>query len=151
MKRMWEKTVMLLVALLLPLQQLAAQELAPAVENITVYRIENVANGKFLSNGDNLENDARIVFAEGDEASVGQEWAMFPTETDGVFSFVNPASAKAIDMAPGVGHPVQWDYSSTNPNQRFKILAPGDGYNRMVNAANPYQYLALCDCYHDGA
>lgn len=142
MKRMWEKTVMLLVALLLPLQQLAAQELAPAVENITVYRIENVANGKFLSNGDNLENDARIVFAEGDEASAGQEWAMFPTETDGVFSFVNPTSAKAIDMAPGVGYPVQWDYSPTNPNQRFKILAPGDGYNRMVNAANPYQYLA---------
>ena len=53
------------LALLLPLQQLAADELKPTVDKVTVYRIENVANGKFLSNGDNVENDARIVFADG--------------------------------------------------------------------------------------
>ena len=131
------------LALLLPLQQLAAQELKPTVDNVTVYRIENFANGKFLSNGDNVNNDARIVFAEGNEASAGQEWAMYPTETDGVFSFVNPTSGKALDMAPGVGHPVQWNYEPTNPNQRFKIVAPGDGYNRMANSSNPYQFLAV--------
>ena len=131
-----------LLALLLPLQQLVAQELKPTVETVTVYRIENFVNGKFLSNGDNVNNDARIIFAEGNEASAGQEWAMYPTEVDGVFSFVNPTSGKALDMAPGVGHPVQWDYQPTNPNQRFKIVAPGDGYNRMANASNPYQYLA---------
>ena len=130
-----------LSALLFPLQQIAADELRPTVENVTVYRIQNVANGKFLSNGDNVNNDARIVFADGNTASAGQEWAMYPTETDGVFSFVNPTSGKALDMAPGVGHPVQWNYEPANPNQRFKILAPGDGYNRMVNASNPYQYL----------
>ena len=131
------------LALLLPLQQLAAQELKPTVENVTVYRIENVANNKFISNGDDVNNDARIIFADGNEASAGQEWAMYPTETDGVFSFVNPTSGKALDMAPGVGHPVQWDYDPTNPNQRFKIVAPGDGYNRLANSSNPYQYLAV--------
>ena len=132
-----------MLALLLPLQQLAAQELKPTVDNVTIYRIENVANGKFLSNGDDVNNDARIVFADGNEASAGQEWAMYPTETNGVFSFVNPTSGKAIDMAPGVGYPVQWNYEPANPNQRFKIVAPGDGYNRMANSSNPYQYLAL--------
>ena len=70
---------------------------------------------------------------------------MYPTETDGVFSFVNPTSGKALDMAPGVGYPVQWDYQPNNVNQRFKIVAPGDGYNRMANSSNPYQYLALSD------
>ncbi|MBR3916445.1 MAG: RICIN domain-containing protein, partial [Bacteroidaceae bacterium] len=121
----------------------SAEELKPSVENVTVYRIENFANGKFLSNGDNVNNDARIIFASGNASSAGQEWAMYPTGTDGVFSFVNPTSGKALDMAPGVGHPVQWNYEPSNPNQHFKIVAPGDGYNRMANASNPYQYLAL--------
>ncbi|MBO5921265.1 MAG: DUF4981 domain-containing protein [Bacteroidaceae bacterium] len=131
------------LALLLPLQPIVAEELKPTVDIITVYRIENVANGKFLSNGDNVNNDARIVFADGNANSAGQEWAMYPTETDGVFTFVNPTSGKALDMAPGVGHPVQWNYEPTNVNQRFKIVAPGDGYNRMANSSNPYQYLAV--------
>ncbi|MBQ5888755.1 MAG: RICIN domain-containing protein, partial [Bacteroidaceae bacterium] len=131
-----------ILALLCPLQQVAADELQPSVLNVTIYRIENFANGKFLSNGDNPNNDARIIFADGDEASAGQEWAMYPTETDGVFSFVNPTSGKALDMAPGVGYPVQWNYDASNPNQRFKIIAPGDGYNRMANASNPYEFLA---------
>ncbi len=130
-------------ALLFPLQQLVAQELEPTLDKVTVYRIENVANGKFLSNGDNVNNDARIVFANDNAASAGQEWAMYPTASDGVFSFVNPTSGKALDMAPGVGHPVQWNYEPSNPNQNFKIVAPGDGYNRMANASNPYQFLAL--------
>ena len=121
----------------------SAEELKPSVENVTVYRIENFANGKFISNGDNVNNDARIIFASGNASSAGQEWAMYPTGTDGVFSFVNPTSGKALDMAPGVGHPVQWNYEPSNPNQHFKIVAPGDGYNRMANASNPYQYLAL--------
>lgn len=133
------------LALLLPLQPTVAEELKPTVDNVTVYRIENVANGKFLSNGDNVNNDARIVFADGNANSAGQEWAMYPTETDGVFTFVNPTSGKALDMAPGVGYPVQWNYEPANANQRFKIVAPGDGYNRMANSSNPYQYLALSD------
>ncbi|MBR6691566.1 MAG: hypothetical protein IKL75_02880, partial [Bacteroidaceae bacterium] len=48
-----------------------AQELKPSVENVTVYRIENFANGKFLSNGDNVNNDARIIFASGNASSAG--------------------------------------------------------------------------------
>ena len=131
------------LALLLPVQHLVADELKPTVENVTVYRIENVANGKFLSNGDDVNNNARIIFAEGNTDSAGQEWAMYPTDIDGVFSFVNPTSGKALDMAPKVGYPVQWNYEPSNANQRFKIVAPGDGYNRMANSSNPYQYLAL--------
>ena len=123
--------------------QAVAEELQPTVVNVTVYRIENFSNGKFLSNGDNTQNDARIIFADRDDNSAGQEWAMYPTDVDGVFCFVNPTSGKAIDMAPGVGHPVQWTYDAKNANQRFKIVAPGDGYNRMANASNPYQFLAL--------
>ena len=34
-----------MLALLLPVQQLVADELKPTVDNVTVYRIENVANG----------------------------------------------------------------------------------------------------------
>ena len=64
------------LALLLPAQLVVAQELKPTVDNVTVYRIENVANGKFLSNGDNVNNDARIIFADDNAASAGQEWAM---------------------------------------------------------------------------
>ena len=86
-----------------------AQELQPTVVNATIYRIENFVNGKFLSNGDNQNNDARIIFVDGNASSAGQEWAMFPTETDGVFCFLNPTSGKAIDMATGVGYPVQGD------------------------------------------
>ncbi|MBO7289980.1 MAG: DUF4981 domain-containing protein [Bacteroidaceae bacterium] len=140
MKRITEFFAVALM--LLACVSVTAQELQPTVEKVTVYRIENFANGKFLSNGDNVNNDARIIFAEGNENSAGQEWAMYPTEVDGVFSFVNPTSGKALDMAPEVGYPVQWDYQLSNPNQRFKIVAPGDGYNRMANASNPYQYLA---------
>ena len=130
-------------ALLLPLQQVVADGLKPSVLNVTIYRIENFANDKFISNGNSKENDARIIFADGDETSAGQEWAMYPTETDGVFCFVNPTSGKALDMAPNKGYPVQWDYDASNPNQRFKIIAPGDGYNRMANSSNPYEFLAL--------
>lgn len=120
-----------------------ADELQPTANVVTIYRIENYANGKFLSNGGSLQNDTRIIFANGDENDAGQEWAMYPTEKDGIFCFVNPTSGKAIDMAPGVGYPVQWNYDAANVNQRFKILAPGDGYNRMANSSNPYEYLAL--------
>ena len=146
MKRLFNLFTLLLLALPAT-QPVVADELQPTVTNATVYRIENFANGKFLSNGDNNNNDARIIFADGNEASAGQEWAMYPTGTDGVFSFVNPTSGKALDMAPEVGYPVQWNYQPANANQHFKIVAPGDGYNRMANASNPYEYLALSDGY----
>ena len=44
MKRIFSLFIAVL-ALLFPAQQLAAQELKPTVDNVTVYRIENYANG----------------------------------------------------------------------------------------------------------
>ena len=117
-----------------------AQGLEPSA--MTIYRIENLSNGKFLSNGNNVNNDARIVFETGDAANVGQEWALYSTEVEGVIILVNPTSGKALDMAPGVGHPVQWNYEPANPNQQFKLIEVETDVYRLANAANPYQYLA---------
>ena len=110
--------------------------------SMTIYRIENLSNGKFLSNGDNVNNDARIVFANDNASSAGQEWALYSTEVEDVVILVNPTSGKALDMAPGVGYPVQWNYEPANPNQRFKLVEVGEGVYKLANAANPYQYLA---------
>lgn len=120
--------------------QAVAQELQSTA--ITIYRIESVSNGKYISNGDNVNNDARIIFANGNASSAGQEWAMYPTDVDGVVILVNPTSGKSLDMAPGVGYPVQWTYEPSNPNQRFKLIEAGESIYRLANASNPYQYLA---------
>ena len=109
---------------------------------MTIYRIENLSNGKFLSNGDNINNDARIIFASDNASSAGQEWALYSTEVEGVIILVNPTSGKALDMAPGVGHPVQWNYEPANPNQQFKLIEVEADVYKLANAANPYQYLA---------
>ena len=117
-----------------------AQGLEPSA--MTIYRIENLSNGKFLSNGNNVNNDARIVFETGDAANAGQEWALYSTEVEGVVILVNPTSGKALDMAPGVGYPVQWNYEPANPNQQFKLIEVEPDVYKLANAANPYQYLA---------
>ncbi len=121
-------------------QQVTAQGLEPSA--MTVYRIENLSNGKFLSNGDNMDDDARIVFADGNASSVGQEWALYSTEMQDVVILVNPTSGKALDMAPGVGYPVQWKYEPANPNQHFKMIKVGSDVYKLANSSNPYQYLA---------
>jgi len=117
-----------------------AEGLEPSA--MTIYRLENLSNGKFLSNGDNVNNDARIVFETGNASSKGQEWALYSTDIDGVIILVNPTSGKALDMAPGVGYPVQWNYEPANPNQQFKLIEVETDVYRLANAANPYQYLA---------
>lgn len=109
--------------------------------SMTIYRIENLSNGKFLSNGDNVNNDARIVFANDNASSAGQEWALYSTEVEGVIILVNPTSGKALDMAPGVGYPVQWNYEPANPNQQFKLVEVETDVYKLANAANPNQYL----------
>ena len=109
--------------------------------SMTIYRIENLSNGKFLSNGDNVNNDARIVFANNNASSAGQEWALYSTEVEGVIILVNPTSGKALDMAPGVGYPVQWNYEPANPNQQFKLVEVETDVYKLANAANPNQYL----------
>lgn len=117
-----------------------AQGLEPSA--MKIYRIENLSNGKFLSNGGNVNNDVRIVFETGNASNSGQEWALYSTETDGVIILVNPTSGKALDMAPGVGYPVQWNYEPANPNQHFKLVEVETDVYKLANAANPYQYLA---------
>ncbi len=117
-----------------------AEGLEPSA--MTIYRIENLSNGKFLSNGDNMNNDARIIFAADNASSAGQEWALYSTEVEGVIILVNPTSGKALDMAPGVGYPVQWNYEPANPNQQFKLIEVEPDVYKLANAANPYQYLA---------
>lgn len=113
----------------------------PEKSVMKIYRIQNVYNEKYISNNDNLNNDARIVFATYNESSMGQEWALYPTDTEGVFVFYNPTSKKALDMAPGVGYPVQWNFEPENENQRFKVIEAGEGLYRFANEANVYQFL----------
>lgn len=122
-----------------------AQGLEPSA--MTIYKIENVSNGKYLSNGDNMNNDARIIFAAENASSPGQEWALYPTEVDGVIILVNPTSGKALDMAPGVGYPVQWNYEPANPNQQFLLIEVETDIYKLANASNPYQYLAASGSY----
>ena len=117
-----------------------AEELKPNA--IPIYRIESVYYEKFLSNNDDVNNNARIVFANSDTSSLGQEWAIYTTDVEGVVILVNPTSGKSLDMAPDLGYPVQWDYEPSNPNQRFKLIEAGEGLYRLANAANPYEYLA---------
>ncbi len=115
--------------------------------SMQVYRLENVSNGKYISNGDNPNNDARIIFANYDETSEGQEWAFYPTDAPNVYIIINPTSGKALDMAPGVGYPVQWNFEPNNPNQLFKLVeVEGDIY-RLANAANSTQYLGASSGY----
>lgn len=120
---------------------LFASELS--MSTMKIYRIESLYNGKYISNGDNLGNDARIVFATYNESSGGQEWALYPTEEEGVFVFYNPTSEKALDMAPGVGYPVQWNFEPSNPNQLFRLVDEGDNIYRIANSVNTYQYFGV--------
>ena len=106
-----------------------------------VYRIENVGNGKYITNGDNVENDAVIAYADGNESSNGQKWALYPTGVADEYILVNATSKKALDMAPGVGHPVQWNCEPYNVNQIFKIDETETGVCRLLNAGNLSQCL----------
>lgn len=131
-----------------------AEGLEPSA--MTIYKIENVSNGKYLSNGDNMNNDARIIFAAENASSPGQEWALYPTEVDGIIILVNPTSGKALDMAPGVGYPVQWNYEPANPNQQFMLIEVEQDIYKLANASKTSQYLAasgsypMMSTYHSG-
>ncbi len=113
----------------------------PEMSAMKIYRIQNVYNSKYLSNNDSPDNDARIVFATYNASSMGQEWALYPTDKNDVYVLYNPTSKKALDMAPGVGYPVQWDFEPENVNQRFKVIDAGEGLYRFANESNVYQYL----------
>ena len=108
-----------------------------------IYRIEHVATGKFISNGDNTENNARIVYAAADATSAGQEWALFSTGISDEYIFVNPTSKKAVDMAPGVGRPVQWNVEPYNVNQVFRLSEVEPDVYVLLNASNSAEALAI--------
>ena len=82
-----------------------------SAEMMQIFRIASVTDGRYLSNGNNLDNDARIVLENLDTESKGQEWALYPTDRQGIYVLVNPTSKKAIDMAPTLGYPVQWTFA----------------------------------------
>ena len=103
---------------------------------IKKYRIENVANGKFISNGGNYENDARIVYADGSETDKAQQWGLYPTGVKDEYVLVNAGSKRALDMAPNVGYPVQWSFDPYNTNQVFKLVKKEADIYQLLNAGN---------------
>ncbi|MBQ8270859.1 MAG: beta-N-acetylglucosaminidase domain-containing protein [Bacteroidaceae bacterium] len=114
-----------------------------AAPQYDIYRIEHISTGKFISNGDNTDNDARIIYATADESSAGQEWALFPTGIKDEYILVNPASKKAVDMAPGVGYPVQWNVEPYNVNQVFRLSQVEPDIYVLLNASNTAECLAV--------
>ncbi len=110
---------------------------------LDVYRIENIGNGMFITNNDNTANDAVIAYADGNESSSGQLWALYSTGVADEYVLVNPVSKKSLDMAPGVGHPVQWKFEPYNINQIFKIVEVEPGICQLLNAGNLSQCLGV--------
>lgn len=121
---------------------LSAATMAQSLSTETIYRIQSVSNGLYISNGDNNNNDARIIFAVLDESSTGQEWVVKETGIKNIYALVNPKSGKAFDMAPTVGRPVQWDFDTTNPNQRFRFTEVEEGVFKLANSSKSYEFLA---------
>lgn len=118
-----------------------------SAEMMQIFRIASVTDGRYLSNGNNLDNDARIVLENLDTESKGQEWALYPTDRQGIYVLVNPTSKKAIDMAPTLGYPVQWTFEAANlnPNQLFRLVQKGENVYQLVNSANSYQCLGVAN------
>ncbi len=114
-----------------------------ATTTLKVYRLENIGNGLFISNGDNTANDAVISYAAGNESSIGQQWAIYPTGIADEYILINPASKKSVDMAPGVGYPVQWNFEPYNVNQIFKFVEVEPGVCQLLNAGNLSQCLGV--------
>ena len=87
-----------------------------------VYCISHHLSGRVFSNLNSSKNDAPIVLCNVDTTSLGQMWSPVSTGTKDIFAFQNPISMKAIDMAPSLGHLIQWSCQINNENQRFKVL-----------------------------
>ena len=102
---------------------MALPVLADAPTTGKTYYIVNPKSGLVLSNGNNQDNNAEIIFEEKSLVSKGQHWTIVNGYNNCVH-FQNETSTRAIDMAPTRGYlPVQWDFSLSNENQRFKIEA----------------------------
>lgn len=136
-------SVYLLLALLGCMSTLPSAAFETSADMMRIYRISSVSAGKYLSNGGNLDNDARIILENQDTSSKSQEWALYPTENNDVYILVNPTSKKAIDMAPTLGYPVQWTFETINlnPNQLIRLVQKGENLYQLQNSQNRYQYI----------
>lgn len=134
-----------LLAVLLSASAVPSMAFNTSAEMMQVFRIASVTDGRYLSNGNNQDNDARIILEDLDTESKGQEWALYPTDKQGVYVLVNPTSKKAIDMAPTLGYPVQWTFEAVNlnPNQLFRLVQRGENVYQIVNSSNSYQCLGV--------
>ena len=110
---------------------------------LDIYRIENVGNGGFISNNGNKDKNAAIVCATSNAADYGQQWALYPTGVADEYILISAFSKKAVDMAPNVGHPVQWNFEPYNVNQIFKLVEVEAGICRLLNAGNTSQCLGI--------
>ena len=139
----FQKYLSLLILFVLGLIPFASMAQAPQAERI--YQIINQSTGKAISNGGNLQNNAPIIYANANEKDKGQRWTLHSTGSNGKFVIVNIAALKSLDMAPGVGHPVQWDFEPSNPNQVFEIKAVEGIENayQLVNSSDTKQCLGI--------
>lgn len=125
---------------------LMCTSVAASADNLVeggVYRFTNRQSGTCLSNGNNNSNDARIVYETPQDGKRAQEWAIIPAGKENCYILVNPSSCKALDMAPGVGHPVQWTAEIANPNQIFLIDEVEEGVFKLLNSGNNSQAMGL--------
>ena len=122
----------------------ATQAMA-APQSGKTYRLINVSTGKALSNGGNLANDASFLYETPVPGEQSQQWTLVSTGRASVFVLVNVKSTKAFDMAPRVGHPVQWDVNTSNANQQmtFKAVDVDADIYQICNANNQTQVLGI--------
>ena len=122
----------------------ATQAMA-APQSGKTYRLINVSTGKALSNGGNLANDASFLYETIASGQQSQQWTLVSTGRANVFVLVNVKSTKAFDMAPTVGHPVQWDVNTSNANQQmtFKAVNVDAEIYQICNANNQTQVLGI--------
>ena len=112
-----------------------------------IYQIVNQSTGKAISNGNNLNNNARIVYDAANEQDKGQRWTLHAIDNKDKFVIVNIASLKSLDMAIELGHPVQWNFEPSNPNQIFEIKAVEGLENvyQLVNSSNTAECMGIAD------
>ena len=110
-----------------------------------IYQIVHNATGKAVSNGEKMENDAPILYVESQPEKKGQLWFLHDLGGDHHYAFQNSLSKKGLDMAIAAGYPLQWDFSTTNPNQVFKVapVAGKPGLFQLLKADNTSLCLGI--------
>ena len=139
----FKKYLSLMILFVFGLMPYALKAQAPQAERI--YQIINQSTGKAITNGNKTGNDAPILYAAADEKDKGQRWTLHSVDGKSKFVIVNINSQKSLDMAPGLGHPVQWDFNPGNPNQIFEIKAVEGLENayQLINSSNTNQCMGI--------